>query len=91
MKHVKKLIGAERGADLVKKVILELNKSEEGSEKRVVFVHSAVFERARNRCVKKFSLSERSFCSRAAFKSCFLQLLMFMGFDYDIVLVLALF
>ena len=29
-------------------VILVLNKSEERSEKRVVFVHSAVFERARN-------------------------------------------
>ena len=38
-------------------MILELNKSEERSEKRVVFVHSAVFERARNLCVKKFSLS----------------------------------
>ena len=29
-------------------VILVLNKSEEWSEKRVVFVHTAVFERARN-------------------------------------------
>ena len=29
-------------------VILALNKSEERSEKRVVFVHTAVFERARN-------------------------------------------
>ena len=29
-------------------VILALNKSEERREKRVVFVHSAVFERARN-------------------------------------------
>ena len=28
--------------------ILALNKSEERSEKRVVFVHTAVFERARN-------------------------------------------
>ena len=28
--------------------ILVLNKSEERSEKRVVFVHAAVFERARN-------------------------------------------
>ena len=42
-------------------VILALNKSEERSEKRVVFVHTAVFERARNWCVKKFSLSERNF------------------------------
>ena len=29
-------------------VILALKKSEESSEKGVVFVHSAVFERARN-------------------------------------------
>ena len=29
-------------------VILALNKSEEPSEKRVVFVHTAVFERAKN-------------------------------------------
>ena len=29
-------------------VILVLKKSEEQSEKRVVFVHTAVFERARN-------------------------------------------
>ena len=29
--------------------------------KREVFVHTAVFERARNWCVKKFSLSERNF------------------------------
>ena len=40
-------------------VILVLNKSEERSEKRVDFVHTAVFDRARNWCVKKFSLSER--------------------------------
>ena len=39
--------------------------------------------------MKKFSLSERIFCSRAAFKSSFLQLLMVMRFDYDIVLVLG--
>ena len=42
-------------------VILVLNKSEERSEKRVVFVHTAVFERVRNCCAKKFSLSERNF------------------------------
>ena len=42
-------------------VILVLNKSEERSEKRVVFVHTTVFERARNWCVKNFSLSERIF------------------------------
>ena len=42
--------------------------------------------------MKKFFLSERIFfCSRAAFKSSFLQLLMVMRFDYDIVLVLDLF
>ena len=29
-------------------VILSLNKSEERREKRVVFVHTAAFERARN-------------------------------------------
>ena len=29
-------------------VILVLNKSEERNEKRVIFVHTAVFERARN-------------------------------------------
>ena len=39
-------------------VILVLNKSKKRSEKRVVFVHTAVFERARNWCMKKFSLSE---------------------------------
>ena len=38
-------------------------------------------------------LSKRAkfFCSRAAFKSSFLQLLMVMRLDYDIVLVLGLF
>ena len=41
-------------------VIMLLNKSEEWLEKKVVFVHTAVFERARS-CVKKFSLSERKF------------------------------
>ena len=41
---------------------------------------------------EKFSLSERKFfCSRAAFESSFLQLLMIMRFGYDIVLVLGLF
>ena len=42
-------------------LILVLNKSEEQSEKRVVFVHTTVFERSRNCCVKKFFLSERNF------------------------------
>ena len=64
----------------VKKIgmILVLNKSEERSEKRVVFVHTAVYERARNCCVKKFSERAKFFCSRAAFKSSFLQLWMVM-------------
>ena len=48
-------------------VVLALNKSEERSEKRVVFVHTAVFEKARNWCVKKFSKRAKFFCSRAAF------------------------
>ena len=48
-------------------VILVLNKSEEWSEKRVVFVHTAVFESEKLICEKNF-LSERNFfCSRAAF------------------------
>ena len=42
-------------------VLLVLNKSEERSEKRVVFVHTAVFERAKNWCAKKFSISEQNF------------------------------
>ena len=48
-------------------VILVVNKSEERSEKRVVFVHTAVFERARNRCVKKFSPRERNFLFMCGF------------------------
>ena len=39
-------------------VTFVLNENEERSEKRVIFVHIAVFERARNSGVKKFSLSE---------------------------------
>ena len=47
-------------------VILARNKSEERSEKRVVFVHTAVFERAKKMICEKFSLIERNFfCSRA--------------------------
>ena len=42
-------------------------------------------------CEKIFSKRAKFFCSRAAFKSRFLQLLMVMRFDYDIVLVLGLF
>ena len=39
-------------------VILLLNQSEERREKKVVFVHTAVFERARNWCVEKFFLRD---------------------------------
>ena len=42
-------------------------------------------------CETIFSKRAKLFCSRATFKSSFLQLLMVMRFDYDIVLVLALF
>ena len=48
-------------------VLLVMDKSEERSEKRVVFVHTAVFERAKNWCVKKFSLSERIFLFTCGF------------------------
>ena len=79
MKRVKKI-----------EVILVLNKSEERIEKRVVFVHTSVCERARNWCVKKFSRSERKFFVHVRLlKAVFLQLLMVMRFDYDIVLVLG--
>ena len=73
-------------------VILVLNRSEERSEKTVVFVHTAVFEREREIDVKKFSLSERNFFVHVRLlKAVFLQLLMVMRFYYDIVLVLGLF
>ena len=82
-------------------VILVLSKSEERSEKRVVFVHTAVFERAKNYCVKKFSLSERNFFSRAVQRNQFFHVRFkktsffapyeVMRFDYDIVLVIGLF
>ena len=73
-------------------LILVLNKSQERSEKRMVFVHTAVFERAKIWCVKKLSLSERSFFAHVRLlKAVVLQLLMVMRFDYDIVLVLGLF
>ena len=42
-------------------------------------------------CAKIFSKRAKFFCSRAAFKSSFLLLLMVMRFDYDIVLVLGFF
>ena len=53
-------------------VILVLNNSEERVENRVLFVHTAVFERARNWFEKIFYQSERNFfCWRAAFKKQF--------------------
>ena len=42
-------------------------------------------------CEKIFPKRAKFFCSRAGFKSSFLQLLMVMRFDYDIVLVSGLF
>ena len=42
-------------------------------------------------CEEIFSKRAKFFCSRAAFRSSFLQLLMVMRFDYDIVLVFGLF
>ena len=42
-------------------------------------------------CEKIFSKRAKFFCSRAAFESSFLQLLMTMRSDYDIVLVLGFF
>ena len=51
-------------------------------QNRVVFVHIAVFERARNWCVKKLSLSERNiFVHVRLLKAVFLQLLLVMRFD----------
>ena len=41
--------------------------------------------------MKKFSLSEQNFVHVRLLKAIFLQLLMVMRFDYDIVLVLGLF
>ena len=42
-------------------------------------------------CEKTLSKRAKFFCSRAAFKSSFVQLLMVMRFDYDSVLVLGVF
>ena len=72
-------------------MILALNKSEERSEKRVVFVHTAISERARNWCVIKFSLSERKFFVHVRLLKAVFAL--FDGYEvfYDIVLVLGLF
>ena len=60
--------------------------------KREWFLLIPLFLREREVDVfKNFSLRAKFFCSCAAFKSSFLQLLMVMRFDYDIALVLGLF
>ena len=64
------------------KVILVLNKSEERSEKRMVFVHTAVFESKKLMCEQNFSKRAKFFCSRAPFKNNFLQILMVLRFNY---------
>ena len=69
-----------------------LNKSEERSEKRVVFCSYRCFlESEKLMCEKIFSERAKFFCSRAAFKSSFLQFFLFMRSDYDIVLDLSSF
>ena len=55
------------------------------------FLFIPLFSRELEIDVWKKILSERIFCSRAAFKSSFLQLLMVMRFDIDIVLILGWF
>ena len=64
-------------------VIWVLNKSEERSEKRVVFCSYRCFwESEKLMCEKIFSERAKFFCSRAAFKSSFfLQFFLFMRFD----------
>ena len=69
-------------------VILVLNKSEEMSEKRVVFSYRCFWESEKLMCEKIFSKRAKFFCSRATFKSSFLQLLMLMRFDYVSVFIL---
>ena len=61
-------------------VILVVNKGEERSEKRVVFSYRCFCESERLMCEKIFSKRAKFFCSRAAFESSFLQLLMVMRF-----------
>ena len=48
-----------------------LNKSEERSGKRVVFIHTAVFERARNRCEKIFTKRAKFFVHVRLLKAVF--------------------
>ena len=67
-------------------------KVKSGAKREWFFVHTAVFERARNWCVKKFSLSERNFFVHVRLlKAVFLLFFLFMRFDYDIVLDLGSF
>ena len=60
------------------------------AEQKKWFLCTPLFLREREKlmCKKIFSKRAKLFCSRAAFKSSFLQLL---RFDYDIVLILGLF
>ena len=72
-------------------VILVVNKSEERSEKRVVLFIPLFLRERKIDVWKNFVWASEFFCSRAAFKSSFLQLLMVMRFGYDIGLVLGFF
>ena len=66
-------------------------KSKERSENRVVFVQTAVFEIAKNLSVKNFSQKGAKFFVHVRLlKAVFLQLLMVMRFEFNIVLVLGL-
>ena len=71
-------------------VFLVLNKSEEGRQASGFFSYRCFSESEKLMCEKIFSKRAKFFCSRAAFKSSFLQLLIVLRFDYDIVLVLGL-
>ena len=53
-------------------VILALNKSEERSKKRVVFVHTAVFEREKLMCEKIFSKRAKFFVHVRHFEAVFI-------------------
>ena len=55
----------------------------------MVFVHTAVFERARNRCVTKFSLSERIFLFTCGILKQFFSFSLVKTFGYDFVLILG--
>ena len=53
-------------------VVFVLNKIEEWSEKRVVFVHTAVFESDKLMCEKIFSKRAKFFVHMRLFKTVFL-------------------